>query len=98
MFFYIVKWSILYLILILLMHNIYLFFEKNLTTTKVKDFVTMPSVEYNKINSIISTNPTNVNLNNNTDNELINDNNLNKIDDNEEMKNELNEFLSKLNN
>ena len=56
MLFYIVKWSILYFILILLMHNLYLYFKKNLTSTKTKDFFNYPNVEYDKIYSIINKN------------------------------------------
>tara|TARA_X000000368_G_scaffold398222_1_gene368079 strand:+ start:14392 stop:14856 length:465 start_codon:yes stop_codon:yes gene_type:complete len=54
MFFYIITWIVIYLILILLLHNLYLFFQKNLTTTKTKDLYNFPNKEYNKINNILN--------------------------------------------
>ena len=53
---YIIKWSIIYLLLIFLLHNLYLFFQNNLTTTKIKDFYNYPNQEYNKINNILNSN------------------------------------------
>ena len=53
MFLYIITWTVIYFILILLLHNLYLFFQKNLTTTKTKDYYNFPNKEYNKINSIL---------------------------------------------
>jgi len=65
---YIITWSIIYFILILLLHNLYLFFQKNLTTTKTKDYYTFPNKEYNKINDILNSNITKSdnNIQNNT--------------------------------
>tara|TARA_B100001175_G_C19327912_1_gene550985 strand:- start:238 stop:684 length:447 start_codon:yes stop_codon:yes gene_type:complete len=54
MFFYIITWTVIYFILILLLHNLYLFFQKNLTTTKTKDYYNFPNKEYNKINNILN--------------------------------------------
>ena len=56
MFLYIITWAILYFILIFLLHNLYLFFQKNLTTTKTKDYYNFPNKEYNKINNILNSN------------------------------------------
>lgn len=56
MFFYIITWTVIYFILILLLHNLYLFFQKNLTTTKTKDYYNFPNKEYNKINNILNSN------------------------------------------
>ena len=141
---YILKWIILYTILIFFLHNIYLFFEKNLTVTKTKDFYNFPVNEYNKISNILnSTYNTNTNHNTNANtntnandnaNTNANDNlfqpisnydnkdylmpiNINNDEDNKfdiskfnsqfenkknnetiNMKNELEEFLTKLNN
>ena len=53
MFLYIITWAIIYFILIFLLHNLYLFFQKNLTTTKTKDYYNFPNKEYNKINNIL---------------------------------------------
>lgn len=54
MFLYIITWTVIYSILILLLHNLYLFFQKNLTTTKTKDLYNFPNKEYNKINNILN--------------------------------------------
>ena len=54
MFLYIIAWTIIYFILILLLHNLYLFFQRNLTTTKTKDYYYFPNNEYNKINNILN--------------------------------------------
>ena len=69
MLFFIIKWFILYLLLIIITHYLYLFFEKNLTSTKTKDFIGFSNSEYNKINKILETNNnnrTNTNANTNT--------------------------------
>ena len=47
---YIIKWSFIYVILIFLLHNLYLFFQNNLTSTKIKDY-------YNTYNSASNNNP-----------------------------------------
>ena len=54
MFLYIITWTVIYSILILLLHNLYLFFQKNLTTTKTKDYYNFPNKEYNKINNTLN--------------------------------------------
>lgn len=69
MLFFIIKWFILYLLLIIITHYLYLFFEKNLTSTKTKDFIGFSNSEYNKINKILET--SNINTNNNTNNNNI---------------------------
>jgi len=66
MLFFIIKWFILYLLLIIITHYLYLFFEKNLTSTKTKDFIGFSNSEYNKINKILETN------NNNSINNIAN--------------------------
>lgn len=42
---YIIKWTFIYVILIFLLHNLYLFFQNNLTSTLIKDY-------YNTYNNI----------------------------------------------
>ena len=54
MLFYIITWAIIYFILILVIHNLYLFFQKNLTSVKTKDYYNFPNKEYNKINNILN--------------------------------------------
>lgn len=60
---YIVKWTIIYSVLIILLHNLYLFFQNNLTTTKIKDYYNTFSIETAKLN-----NTNNSNNSNNTNN------------------------------
>ena len=35
---YIIKWTFIYVVLIFLLHNLYLFFQNNLTSTIIKDY------------------------------------------------------------
>ena len=72
-FLYIIKWAILYSLLIYFIHYLYLFFEKNLTTTKTIDTLNLSMKEYDKINNILNAN----NNNNNNINNNININNTN---------------------
>jgi hypothetical protein len=73
MFLYILKWSVIYFILILLIHQLYIYFKKNLTTTKTKDYFNYSNLEYSNINSIISqNNPNNSNINNSLSNKSSN--------------------------
>lgn len=44
---YIIKWTFIYVILIFLLHNLYLFFQSNLTSTKIKDYYNTYNSEYN---------------------------------------------------
>jgi len=91
---YIITWTFIYLILIFLLHNLYLFFQENLTITKNKDYYNNVLIETNKENISIdeasidkasideaSIETTTTNLN---------------IDFNNQMKNELNDFISKM--
>lgn len=101
MLFFIIKWFILYLLLIIITHYLYLFFEKNLTSTKTKDFIGFSNNEYNKINKILETNNNkNINTNNNSINNSINDvtntitNNNTNIMDFKSDKFDLNSFNS----
>ena len=61
MIFYIIKWTFIYVILIFLLHNLYLFFQSNLTSTKIKDY-------YNTYNSESNNTYNNNNNNNNNNN------------------------------
>ena len=91
---YIIKWTLLYSILIFLIHNLYLFFKSNLTNTKIKDYYNTFSIEKDNNN----------NNNNNNNNLLYDEINIsstsldalvnNVADDN--MKDELNDFLQKI--
>jgi hypothetical protein len=46
MFFEIIKWSLISLILIILIHYLFIFFKDNLTIPKTKDLVTKPLEKY----------------------------------------------------
>ena len=47
----IIKWFIISLILIILIHHLYFFFKNTLSTPKTKDLINKPLDFYNKINS-----------------------------------------------
>ncbi len=109
---YIVQWLVIYTVLIFLLHTLYLFFQNNLTTTKIKDYYNTFAIESSKINNSVndkSTNDTpflnNLQINSTNLDDLHNDFNkeFNKEfntefnNNNNNMKSELNDFLSKLN-
>ena len=90
---YIIKWTLLYSILIFLIHNLYLFFKSNLTNTKIKDYYNTFSIE--KDNNSNNNNNNNllydeINISSTSLDALVN----NVADDN--MKDELNDFLQKI--
>jgi hypothetical protein len=92
---YIIKWTLLYSILIFLIHNLYLFFKNNLTNTKIKDYYNTLSLEKDnsKLNNIKSN--TSVFLDEvNISSTLLDD--LKNNITNHTMKDELTEFLQKI--
>jgi hypothetical protein len=86
---YIIRWTVIYVLLICLLHKLYLFFQDNLTTTKNKDYYNNVLIETNSetiqepIQEPINEEP------------IISSKDLNK-DFTYEMKNELNNFISKI--
>jgi hypothetical protein len=102
---YIITWTFIYLILIFLLHNLYLFFQDNLTTTKNKDYynnVLIENISNNEANvetaSIETTSIENTSIETTNPNEISPNEittNLNN-DFNNQMKNELNDFISKM--
>lgn len=80
-----VQWSLISLILIVLIHYLFTFFQTNLTVPKVRDLVTKPNDRYNEILSTIKR----------SDNKDIKKIKENK-DTSEYMKNELSSFLNDL--
>ncbi len=107
---YIIKWTFIYVILIFLLHNLYLFFQNNLTSTKIKDYYnTYNSYNNESINTKINNTEIALQVNNlqinstsleelNKYNGLTNDNN-GLINDNgltNDMKSELNDFFNKI--
>ena len=89
----IIKWVVISLILILLIHHLYFFFKNTLTVPIVKDLVHQPSQLYKEIEKTLNDNNTiklsSINNNNNN-------NNNNNIDT-KEMKDELKNFFNELN-
>lgn len=53
---YIIKWTFIYVILIFLLHNLYLFFQSNLTSTKIKDYYNTYNSESNNSAQIKNSN------------------------------------------
>ena len=86
---YIIRWTVIYVLLICLLHNLYLFFQDNLTTTKNKDYYNSVLIEPN--------NETNNEPNNETNNEKANNSSKDLNSDfTYQMKYELNDFISKI--
>ena len=85
---YIIKWTLLYSILIFLIHNLYLFFKSNLTNTKIKDYYNTFSMEKDNNNNNLLYDE--INISSTSLDALVN----NVADDN--MKDELNDFLQKI--
>jgi hypothetical protein len=85
---YIIRWTFIYILLIYLLHNLYLFFQDNLTTTKNKDFYNNISIEPIHTNSG-ETNNANPNINPNPSKDLNSDFTY-------QMKYELNDFINKI--
>jgi len=84
MFFKIIKWALLSLILISLVHYLFNFFKENLTIPKTKDLVTKPLEKYKTMETIISNNSFNNNINKNNNslqNDSSNYNNTTSIND-----------------
>ena len=78
---YIIRWTVIYVLLICLLHKLYLFFQDNLTTTKNKDYYNSVLIEPINSEPINSEPSTSKDLNS---------------DFTYEMKNELNNFISKI--
>lgn len=57
MIYWTLKWIVVSLILIFLIHYLYLFFKTNLTVPKVKDLVNKPTEKYNEILNTIKALP-----------------------------------------
>ena len=49
MFFGIIKWVLISLILILLIHYLYYYFKNTLTVPKVRDLIYKPQMQYNEL-------------------------------------------------
>lgn len=91
MIFWSIRITILSLVLIFVLHNLYGFFKNTLTTPKIKDLVNKPQKKYDEIINIIQSNKSAVVEKSVT--EPAN-NNIPK----REMKDELKHFLSEIKN
>ena len=87
----IIIWSVISLIIIMMTHNIYIFFKDTLTVPIIKDYVNEPNIVYEEIQDILRKKREDINLDNNNNN-----NNNNKNSDND-MKNELKNFFKEIN-
>ena len=85
MIFWTIKHVVISLVFILLIHYIYNFFKSNLTIPKVKDLVSKPQQQYDKIFKAIENN------NNNNDNDK-----MVEITSSSNMKTELKKYLNNL--
>lgn len=91
MYLLIIQWSIISLILIVLVHYLYSFFQTTLTIPKIKDLVNRPACAYKEIYETINNDlqPTNTNANSVTSNPMPQNKNQN-------MKDELKNYLTNL--
>jgi hypothetical protein len=97
MFYLILKWTIISLILIILVHYLYSFFKTTLTVPKIKDLVNRPAGAYKEIYETIEKVKVNEReklKENNENNINIVSNSVIKNEDN--MKDELKSFLNSL--
>lgn len=89
MYLLIIQWSVISLILIVLIHYLYSFFQTTLTIPKIKDLVNRPACAYKEIYETINNEHHNTNTNNITTNSIPQ--NKNQI-----MKDELKNYLTNL--
>tara|TARA_E500000178_G_C16920105_1_gene706814 strand:+ start:354 stop:644 length:291 start_codon:yes stop_codon:yes gene_type:complete len=96
MLFYLLKTIILSLILILIVHNLYIYFINTLTVPKVKDLIDTPNKKYEEIFKKLNDNIEKTSeRKNKTKN--INENIIKKNNASSNMKNELLNFLNSKN-
>ena len=97
MFYLILKWTIISLILIILVHYLYSFFKTTLTVPKIKDLVNRPAGAYKEIYETIEK----VKSNEREKLKENNENNINSVSNSvikneDNMKDELKSFLNSL--
>jgi hypothetical protein len=101
MWYWIIKVSILSLVLIFLLHYLYTFFISTLTIPKVKDLVTLPQQKYDELfhsleqNNFVKGNGNNGNGNGNNNSSNGNDNLL-PSSSSQSMKDELIRFMKEI--
>jgi hypothetical protein len=97
MFYLILKWTLISLILIVLVHYLYSFFKTTLTVPKIKDLVNRPAGAYKEIYETIEK----VKVNEREKLKENNENNINSVSNSvikneDNMKDELKSFLNSL--
>ena len=101
MFYLILKWTLISLILIILVHYLYSFFKTTLTVPKIKDLVNRPAGAYKEIYETIEK----VKVNEREKLKENNENNINSVSNSvsnsvikneDNMKDELKSFLNSL--
>lgn len=98
MFYLILKWTLISLILIILVHYLYSFFKTTLTVPKIKDLVNRPAGAYKEIYETIEKVKVNERekLKENNSNNKNNTSNNTLIKNEDNMKDELKSFLNSL--
>ena len=102
MFFNIIYATLISIITIFIVHNIFTYIKSTLTAPKIKDLINKPKYEYDKINDLIHSD--NIVLNNSSssnkeDNKIIKNNSQeDTFIDCQEIKSELKDFFNELNN
>lgn len=84
MFYFLIKTTIISLILIFLVHYLYDFFKTNLTVPKIKDLVNRPNDKYNDIMDTIQ---------NNNSQKQHQSSEIPKVNESQNMKDELKSYL-----
>ena len=97
MFYLILKWTLISLILIILVHYLYSFFKTTLTVPKIKDLVNRPAGAYKEIYETFEK----VKVNEREKLKENNENNINSVSNSvikneDNMKDELKSFLNSL--
>jgi len=95
MYILIIQWSIISLILIILIHYLYSFFQTTLTIPKIKDLVNRPADAYKEIYQTINHPQVKQNKNNINQQSILKTSNHEASSQN--MKDELKSFLNNLN-
>ena len=85
MLFWIIKWFLISVLIIVLLHNLYLFFINTLTIPKVKDLINKPIEQYNEIQSFT-----------NESNYESDISNVKEHNSENDMQNELKSFLNNI--
>lgn len=99
MYLLIIQWSIISLILIVLVHCLYSFFQTTLTIPKIKDLVNRPACAYKEMYETINNDNLSKNTNTNSNSQTnVMGSSSSSSTQNQSMKDELKSYLNNLNN